>query len=136
MPTALKRKGSPGLTEGADPSKRRFAEEEVAPQTSATTTTAPSASETAPPTDSSTATIPAAQTSETAAAPPPPPPNDRAARFAALRARNQASRKENLKETKSEASRAATDPSALHSLNRKRDIASHKLLKAETESRG
>ncbi|KAI7569578.1 hypothetical protein KC343_g20569, partial [Hortaea werneckii] len=135
MPTALKRKGSPGLTEGTDPSKRRFAEEEVAPQTSATTTTAPSASETAPPTDSSTATTPAAQTSETAAA-PPPPPNDRAARFAALRARNQASRKENLKETKSEASRAATDPSALHSLNRKRDIASHKLLKAETESRG
>ncbi|KAI7485768.1 hypothetical protein KC351_g3756 [Hortaea werneckii] len=134
MPTALKRKGSPGLTEGADPSKRRFAEEEVAPQTSATTTTAPSASETAPPTDSSTATTPAAQTSETAAA--PPLPNGRAARFAALRARNQASRKENLKETKSEASRAATDPSALHSLNRKRDIASHKLLKAETESRG
>lgn len=132
MPTALKRKGSPGLTEGGDPSKRRFAEEEVAPQTSATTT-APSASETAPPTDPSTAPTPAAQTSETAAA---PLSNDRAARFAALRARNQASRKENLKETKSEASRAATDPSALHSLNRKRDIASHKLLKAETESRG
>ncbi|KAF2768313.1 pre-mRNA splicing factor syf2, partial [Teratosphaeria nubilosa] len=57
-------------------------------------------------------------------------------RFAALRARNQASRKENLKETKSEAKRQSTDPSQLTALNRKKDIAQHKLLKAEVEESG
>ena len=84
---------------------------------------------------------PPAPTPSTAPSPPTdaadsPLPIDRTARFAALRARNQSSRKANLAETKSEAKRAATDPSQFTALNRKRDIASHKLLKAEVEESG
>ncbi|KAK4540113.1 pre-mRNA-splicing factor syf2 [Oleoguttula mirabilis] len=127
MPTALKRKGSPSLEEDAESSKRRFAEEEeqAAPEIDATAGI--------PPTD---ATAADAQAEEPAVATPTPPTDDRAARFAALRARNQSSRKENLKETKHEAKRQSTDPTQLTSLNRKKDIAQHKLLKAEIEESG
>lgn len=127
MPVALKRKGSPSLEEDADASKRRFAEVDAAPQTDATaeppttTTSTPATESPAEPTESSSDA---------------PLPTDRAARFAALRARNQASRKDNLKDTKSEAKRLSTDPSQLTSLNRKKDIAQHKLLKADTEAAG
>ena len=76
------------------------------------------------------------ETKEPPTDPTPPPSNDRAARVAALRARNQASRKENLKETRNEAKRAAVDPSQLSSLNRKREVAQHKLLKADVEDSG
>lgn len=62
--------------------------------------------------------------------------DDRAARFAALRARAQTSRKSNLNETKHEASRAKIDPSALNAVTRKKDIAQHKLLKADIEASG
>ncbi|KAF4548309.1 Pre-mRNA-splicing factor syf2-like protein [Elsinoe fawcettii] len=62
--------------------------------------------------------------------------DDRKARFAALRARNTDSRKANLAETKSEHQRLTTDTTALTSLNRKRDVAAHKLLKADTEAAG
>jgi len=128
MPVALKRKGSPSLEEDADASKRRFAEVEVAPQTDATAVppTAEPASE-----SPAEASEPATETATEA-----PLPTDRAARFAALRARNQASRKENLKDTKSEAKRLSTDPSQLTALSRKKDIAQHKLLKADTEAAG
>ncbi|KAM0712098.1 hypothetical protein Q7P37_011192 [Cladosporium fusiforme] len=122
MPVALKRKGSPSLEDDADASKRRFAEVDVAPQTDAT---AEPSTTTTPATES-----PAESTSDA------PAPSDRAARFAALRARNQASRKENLKDTKSEAKRLSTDPSQLTALSRKKDIAQHKLLKADTEAAG
>jgi len=125
MSGILKRKGSPLLEEDAESSKRRFAETEFPPQTD---DAAESVAEPA-------ADIPAEDTpgedTETTA-----PSNDRAARFAALRARNKASRKENLKETKNEAKRQSTNPSQLTSLNRKKDIAQHKLLKAETEEVG
>jgi pre-mRNA-splicing factor SYF2 len=128
MPVALKRKGSPSLEEDADASKRRFAEVEVAPQTDATAippSAEPASESTAEATETATETVPEA-----------PLPTDRAARFAALRARNQASRKENLKDTKSEAKRLSTDPSQLTALSRKKDIAQHKLLKADTEAAG
>lgn len=124
MPVALKRKGSPTLEEDSDASKRRFTEVEVAPQTDATAeppSTAPATESPAESTETTTET---------------PLPTDRAARFAALRARNQASRKENLKDTKNEAKRLSIDPSQLTSLSRKKDIAQHKLLKADTEAAG
>lgn len=124
MPVALKRKGSPSLEEDGDASKRRFAEVDVAPQSDATAeapSTAPAEESTAEPTEDT---------------PEAPLPTDRAARFAALRARNKASRKENLKDTKSEAKRLSTDPSQLTALGRKKDIAEHKLLKADVEAAG
>lgn len=124
MPTALKRKGSPSVEEDAESSKRRFAEEEVAPQSDATAEAPPAANQ-----------EPTHFNSEREGA-STPPKDDRAARFAALRARNQASRKSNLAEVKHEAKRASTDPSQLTSLNRKRDIAQHKLLKAQVEESG
>ncbi|KAF1984502.1 SYF2-domain-containing protein [Aulographum hederae CBS 113979] len=59
------------------------------------------------------------------------PSDDRLARFAALQARKMQSRKDNLKETAAEQKRLSTDPNLLTSLARKRDLAQHKLLKAE-----
>ena len=131
MPVALKRKGSPSLEEDAESSKRRFAEAEFAPQTDETAkaSTQPNEGE-ATAAEQAPADTPETHTS------PPPPFNDRASRFAALRARNQASRKENLQESKNEARRATTDPSQLTSLHRKKDIAQHKLLKADVEADG
>jgi pre-mRNA-splicing factor SYF2 len=61
-----------------------------------------------------------------------PEPSDRLARFKALQARQKASRSANLKDTKSETARLATDPALLMQLERRRATASHKLLKAET----
>ncbi|EXJ95228.1 hypothetical protein A1O1_00348 [Capronia coronata CBS 617.96] len=58
---------------------------------------------------------------------------DRLARFAALKSRASASAKSNLAEAKAEAKRAAMDPGLLASLNRKAAIASHNILKADTE---
>lgn len=58
------------------------------------------------------------------------------ARFRALQARAKTSSDQNLKEATKESQRLATDPSALASLSRRRDIATHKLLKAETEESG
>lgn len=131
MPARLKRKGSPSLEEDAESSKRRFAEaEEEAAATEADNDTA--APEIADEANGHGAPSVHAQDEVT----PAPPADDRAARFAALRARNQASRKSNLQETKNEAKRAATDPSQLTSLQRKKDIAEHKLLKAEVEDGG
>jgi pre-mRNA-splicing factor SYF2 len=60
-------------------------------------------------------------------------PADRLARFAALKSRASASAKSNLAEAKAEANRSAIDPSVLASLSRKSAIASHNLLKADTE---
>ncbi|KAJ9642267.1 Pre-mRNA-splicing factor SYF2 [Knufia peltigerae] len=58
---------------------------------------------------------------------------DRLARFKALKSRASASAKSNLAEAKAEATRAAVDPSVLASLSRKSAIASHNILKADTE---
>ncbi|KAK8209023.1 Pre-mRNA-splicing factor SYF2 [Zalaria obscura] len=131
MPTALKRKTSPGAVDVEEPSKRRFAE--AAPQSDDTTTE--TAAEPAGEESQEIPTPDATETPDTtddAAA----KARERAARFAALRARNTDSRKANLKETTAETQRQATDPSLLTSLNRKRDIAQHKLLQADTEAAG
>ncbi|KAF2966846.1 hypothetical protein GQX73_g6684 [Xylaria multiplex] len=61
---------------------------------------------------------------------------ERLARFRALQARAKTSSDQNLKEAAKESQRLATDPSALTALRRRRDIAAHKLLKAETEEGG
>ncbi|KAI0128662.1 SYF2 splicing factor [Xylariales sp. AK1849] len=63
-------------------------------------------------------------------------PADRLARFRALQARAKKSSSQNLAEASKESHRLASDPSALTALNRKRDTAQHKLLKAETEEAG
>jgi len=61
-------------------------------------------------------------------------PLDRAARFAALKARSTESARQNLAEAKAEAARAGVDPTLLASLSRKSATASHNLLKADTEA--
>ena len=58
---------------------------------------------------------------------------DRAARFAALKARATDSARSNLKAAQDEAARGAVDQSLLANLSRRSDIARHNLLKAETE---
>jgi pre-mRNA-splicing factor SYF2 len=62
--------------------------------------------------------------------------NDRMARFNALRSRATASARSNLAETKAEANRVAMDPSLLANLSRRSAIASHNLLKVDTEEEG
>ncbi|KAL2752460.1 hypothetical protein ACRALDRAFT_2029693 [Sodiomyces alcalophilus JCM 7366] len=61
---------------------------------------------------------------------------DRLARFKALQARAKNSTEQNFKEATREAQRVATDPSQLTALHRRRDIAAHKLLKADVEESG
>ncbi|KAH9206754.1 SYF2 splicing factor-domain-containing protein, partial [Leptodontidium sp. 2 PMI_412] len=57
-------------------------------------------------------------------------------RFKALQARAKTGAQKNLKEATLESQRLATDPNLLTSLNRKSAIASHNLLKADTEISG
>jgi pre-mRNA-splicing factor SYF2 len=131
MPASLKRKGSPNLEESAgEPPKRRFAETEEEEEQDAQPEDDPEQHPVDEAESNSTPQDPASTST------PDPPKDDRTARFAALRARNAASRKSNLQETKNEARRAATDPSQLTSLQRKKDVAAHKLLKAEVEDGG
>lgn len=61
---------------------------------------------------------------------------ERAERFKALQARAQTSARKNLKEAAAESQRLATDPNLLSALSRKQAIASHKLLKADTDADG
>lgn len=61
---------------------------------------------------------------------------ERQERFKALQARAKSSAQKNLKEAALESQRLATDPSLLTSLNRKQAVASHNLLKADTEAAG
>jgi pre-mRNA-splicing factor SYF2 len=132
MSTSLKRKGSPTIEASEESSKRRFAESAPIERVDQPTpsNSAPKSADPAEPDQNATAESSAA-TSSTA-----DPATDRLARFAALRARNQASRKSNLQETKHEAKCASTDLSQLSALNRKKEIAAHKLLKAEIEDGG
>lgn len=107
----------------------------------------PSTTEAAPSPNEAPATTPdtAATTTETTAdaaseqpstSPKPPLPTDRAARFAALKARATDSQRSNLKAAQDEASRGAVDTQLLNNLSRRADIARHKLLQAETEESG
>ncbi|KAK3717622.1 Pre-mRNA-splicing factor SYF2 [Vermiconidia calcicola] len=118
MPAKLKRKGSPSLEEDAESSKRRFAE-----------AARPDANDDEPKPEHEDDEHQDEQSAPSEA-------TDRASRFAALRARNAASRKSNLTDTRAEARRSATDTSQLTALQRKKDIAAHKLLKADTEATG
>jgi pre-mRNA-splicing factor SYF2 len=61
---------------------------------------------------------------------------ERRERFKALQARQNKSKEQNLKESRLESQRLATDPNLLTALNRKHAIASHKLLKADTVAAG
>lgn len=61
---------------------------------------------------------------------------DRMARFKALKSRATASARSNLAEAKAEANRAAVDPSLLANLSRRSAVASHNLMKADTEEDG
>lgn len=61
---------------------------------------------------------------------------DRMARFKTLQSRASASQKSNLAEARAEASRSSVDPSVLAGFARKAAVASHNLLKAETEEEG
>ena len=66
----------------------------------------------------------------------PDPSFDRLARFKALQARAKKSAESNLKEAAAESKRLTQNPGQLAALKRKHDIASHNLLKAETEADG
>ncbi|ETN39730.1 uncharacterized protein HMPREF1541_05956 [Cyphellophora europaea CBS 101466] len=81
----------------------------------------PALSEEPSTTDAKTASKPAAASS------------DRAARFAALKARATDSARSNLQAAQDEAARGAVDQNLLNNLSRRSDIARHKLLQAETE---
>jgi len=61
---------------------------------------------------------------------------DRLARFKALQARAKASADENFKQASLEAQRLGQDPSQLAALQRRHDLASYKLLKADIEESG
>ena len=120
MPSELKRKNSEEHDQAdGTPPKRRFQE------------LAASHEEHTEPDASETAQQPEAPVDDAAQK-----PNDRAARFKALQARQSKSRDQNRKETAAEAQRVTVDPNLLSSLSRKHAIASHKLLKADTEAAG
>lgn len=116
---AEKRKTSPSAErQDEEPSKRRFVEngtEQEAPEEPAQQQQ---------------------QQEEEEPAEAAPAGSDRMARFKALQARQAAARKQNLKDSTAEAQRAQVDPNQLSALHRKHAIASHKLLKAETQEQG
>ena len=137
MPADLKRKGSPSLEEDAESNKRRFTETtttENLPSGQSMEIPEPAEKEAADP--DTAHSIPGTLSEDVAQQSSHPEQDDRAARFAALRARNATSRKANHTETLAETRRSAIDPSQLNSLSRKKDIAEHKLLKATLEEGG
>ena len=122
MAPSRKRKTSPGAEEDEASAKRRFAETETtsAPEESAEITSAEAEDPVEEPT--------AASLGNAAA--------DRMARFKALKARQAAGMKQNAKEVQRENERAKIDPELVKKLDRKNAIASHKLLKEDTEADG
>ncbi|KAK5013726.1 pre-mRNA-splicing factor syf2 [Cryomyces antarcticus] len=127
MKTSHKRKTSPSAEDvSQEPAKRRFAETTSAEEPQAELITH-SRSESPPATPSGP------QSSSDSAA---SKVRERKNRFAALRARQSQSRKQNLKEVTTETQRLAVDPNLLSNLSRKHAIASHKLLKADTAAAG
>ncbi|GAB7362844.1 hypothetical protein MBLNU230_g3147t1 [Neophaeotheca triangularis] len=118
----MKRKGSPSLDEESDNSKRHAADVETAE--GAPTATESSVAPTTTNEELSTSTKPKSAS------------ESMRERFAAAQARAKQSKKDNRRETQNESKRAATDPSQLTAITRKRDVAQHKLLKADTEAAG
>jgi len=125
MAPSRKRKTSPGSDEEEASAKRRFAESENAPSEAAAAATAdtPAVDEAA--TEKTESTAPANGSAA-----------DRMARFKALKARQAAGMKQNAKEVQRENDRMKIDPELVKKLDRKNAIASHKLLKEDTESAG
>ncbi|KAI0110502.1 SYF2 splicing factor-domain-containing protein [Nemania sp. FL0031] len=141
MPPAKRRKTAPASEETAS--------EEPAQSTEGTQGPAPTNNESDPteehvdepvkatPDDSATAAATSSSSSSSASSnAAAAKAQDRLARFRALQARAKTSSDQNLKEATKESQRLATDPSALTAVHRRRDIAAHKLLKAETEEAG
>lgn len=132
MSPSLKRKTSPAVERTDDePVKRRFVE---AAGASTQNESQPEASE--EPKESSTTALPEAPAPEPSSNDAAAKARERQERFKALQARQAASRKQNLKESAAETQRLATDPNLLASLHRKRAVASHKLLQADTAAAG
>ncbi|KAH8673697.1 SYF2 splicing factor-domain-containing protein [Xylariales sp. PMI_506] len=121
-------------SELAQPTETEEPTEPAEPKKTAEPTDAPATS--ADDTEQDAAEV--AGTSSTSAPPNsgPDATADRLARFRALQARAKKSSSQNLAEATKESQRLASDPSALTALQRRRDIAAHKLLKAETEEAG
>ncbi|CZS91383.1 probable SYF2 Synthetic lethal with CDC40 [Rhynchosporium agropyri] len=90
--------------------------------------TAPQEASVAPPPSTSSLATPSADVAAKA--------KERTERFKALQARAKTGAQRNMKEATLESQRLATDPNLLTSLNRKSAIASHNLLKADTELSG
>lgn len=125
MPPAKKRKTTKKAAAAAE-------EPEVA--TPRTTPATQTAKDDAPPpvqAESTSAAEPAEASADAAAK-----AKERQERFRALQARAKTSAQKNLKEAALESSRLATDPGLLTSLSRKQAVASHNLLKADTELSG
>jgi len=114
MPSDLKRKVADDAEQGEEVSPKRRAHEK------------PSTEETAE--DASISEAPLDEAAQRA--------KERADRFKALQARQSKSRDLNRKETAAEAQRVTVDPNLLSSITRKHAMASHKLLKADTEAAG
>lgn len=129
---APKRKTATTDSVEEESAKRRFVESEDAEPLPDIPAEEPAAEDVergdAEPVDSDSASAPTNSAAAKAA--------ERQSRFKALQARQNAGRKQNLKESQLESHRLSTDPTLLTALNRKRDIASHKLLKADTEADG
>ncbi|KAI1861591.1 hypothetical protein JX265_009558 [Neoarthrinium moseri] len=102
-------------------------EKDAAPIDTADTSAPPEPTTTTSASTSEGSSAPAAATATAA---------DRLARFRALQARAKKSSSQNLAEATKESQRLAADPGALTTLQRKRDAAASKLLKAETEEAG
>jgi pre-mRNA-splicing factor SYF2 len=94
------------------------------------------AQEPAPSTLTSEETLVGAESSNASTSDAAAKAKDRMERFKALQARAKTGAQKNLKEATLESQRLATDPNLLTSLNRKSAIASHNLLKADTEAAG
>ena len=130
MATSLKRKTSPGVGGNDEPSPKKRAEGLVSTVTASNGEGEDGALETAQPAIEETLDTP--EDSDAVAS----EPASRFDRFKALKARNTASRTANRAETAAEAQRQSIDPDALAAVNRKRAIASHKLMRAEAAAEG
>jgi pre-mRNA-splicing factor SYF2 len=147
MPPAKKRRTvkaaqSIGETEPEEPEPQPAEAEEIkAVEPAADEQPASAAPTTEPENDANDTPKPTRPADEEAPAAAPKPTAaaaavDRMARFRALQARAKKSSTQNLAEATRESQRLAQDPTALTAVQRKRDVAAHKLLKAETEEAG
>jgi pre-mRNA-splicing factor SYF2 len=134
MAPRSKRKTAPVKSDDGS-AKRRFIESETALDEVEEPSAAPTIAEEAPEPELE----PPAEKEDAPEAAPAPAKDaaaERRERFKALQARQNKSKQQNLKESRLESQRLATDPNLLTALNRKHAIASHKLLKADTVAAG